>query len=175
MLITPEPFADRRGFFMELYNRRDFAAAGVACAFVQDNESVSGRGVLRGLHYQIAPMEQAKLVRVAGGEIFDVVVDLRTGSPTFGQWLGETLSAENRKMLFVPAGFAHGYAALTTLARVQYKVSQFYSPAHERGLLWNDPAIGVRWPELGGFTISDRDRAHPGFAASFQGPGARRS
>ena len=165
-LLEPGVFGDRRGFFMETYNRRDFAAAGIACAFVQDNHTLSTRHVLRGLHYQLR-QPQAKLLRVIRGEMFDVAVDIRRGSPCFGCWAGARLSAENRRMMYVPAGFAHGFCVLSDEAEVLYKCSDFYAPADERGVAWNDPRIDVAWPLAGGAapTLSDRDRALPLLAA----------
>ncbi len=147
-VLEPIVHGDSRGFFMETYNRRVFQDLGITCDFVQDNFSRSGRGVLRGLHYQIR-QAQAKLVRVTAGEVFDVAVDVRRGSPTFGRWIGETLSAENRRMLFVPAGFAHGFYVLSDGAEFAYKCSDYYSPADERGILWNDPEVDIRWPLRG--------------------------
>lgn len=144
-LLEPVVYGDSRGFFMETYNRNVFHDLGIRCDFVQDNFSRSGRGVLRGLHYQIRHT-QAKLVRVAVGEVFDVAVDVRRGSPTFGRWVGEILSAENRRMLFIPAGFAHGFYVLSEFAEFTYKCSDYYSPADERGMIWNDPDVAIGWP-----------------------------
>ena len=164
-LIEPRAFEDARGFFAEVYRADLFARHGIAAAFVQDNHSSSARGTLRGLHYQIAPAEQGKLVRVIVGEVFDVAVDIRPGSPTFGKWHGETLSAANRKMLFVPAGFAHGFLVTSERAEVVYKTTEYYAPELERGIPWNDPVIGVVWPKLGcDFALSERDRRWPCFA-----------
>ena len=149
LVIEPAVFGDARGFFFESWNRRALAQlVGHDVDFVQDNHSASARGVLRGLHYQVK-QAQGKLVRVAVGEVFDVVVDLRRSSPTFGHWVGERLSAENHRMLWVPAGFAHGFLALSESAEFLYKTTDYYAPEHERTLLWNDPAVGVEWP-LGG-------------------------
>lgn len=145
--VEPRCFHDARGFFTESFNARDFAAAtGLDVRFVQDSHSGSERGVLRGLHLQSDPMAQGKLVRVTIGEVFDVAVDLRSGSPTFGRWVGETLSAENGRQLWIPAGFAHGYLVLSDRAEFQYKVTAYYSPVHERVLAWDDPTVGVKWP-----------------------------
>ena len=144
-VLEPIVHGDARGFFMETYNRRVFQDLGITCDFVQDNFSRSSRGVLRGLHYQIRHA-QAKLVRVISGEVFDVAVDVRRGSPTFGRWVGETLSAENRRMFFIPAGFAHGFYVQSDFAEFAYKCSDYYSPADERGIVWNDPDVGIRWP-----------------------------
>ena len=144
-LILPRVFGDDRGFFMESWNARAFAAAGLDATFVQDNHSRSRRGVLRGLHYQIEHA-QGKLVRVVAGEVFDVVVDLRRGSPTFGRSVGLTLSAQNRRMLWVPPGFAHGFLAVSEYAEFLYRTTDYWYPEHERTLLWNDPALGIEWP-----------------------------
>ena len=145
LLIEPKVFGDDRGFFFESFNRQGFAqATGFDIDFVQDNHSKSSKGVLRGLHYQIQ-QPQHKLVRVIAGEVFDVAVDIRKGSPTFGQWIGEILSGENKKQLWVPAGFAHGFVTLSASAELLYKVTDYYSPAHERCIAWNDPAIGIEW------------------------------
>ena len=144
-VIEPRVFGDDRGFFLESYNARAFEDAGLAATFVQDNHSGSRRGVLRGLHYQVEHA-QGKLVRVAVGEVFDVVVDLRRSSPTFGRSLGMTLSAQNRLMLWVPAGFAHGFLTMSDHAEFLYKTTDYWFPEHERTLLWNDPALGVEWP-----------------------------
>jgi len=156
-MIAPGVFGDDRGFFFESYNRRSMAELGIDFDFVQDNHSRSGRGVLRGLHYQIR-QPQGKLVRVVAGEIFDVAVDVRRSSPTFGQWVGMTLSAENKRMAWVPPGFAHGFYVLSETAEVLYKASDYYAPQHERSLLWNDPALGIEWPLSGEPLLSDKDR-----------------
>ncbi|TMI82349.1 MAG: dTDP-4-dehydrorhamnose 3,5-epimerase [Bacillati bacterium ANGP1] len=146
VLIQPAAFPDHRGFFMEMYKHSEFAAHGIDDPFVQDNYSHSVRGVLRGLHFQLHPQAQQKLVGVIRGEIFDVAVDIRAGSPTYGRWVGVTLSAENRRLLYVPAGFAHGFCALSDEADVVYKVTAEYAPDLDGGILWNDPALGIRWP-----------------------------
>jgi dTDP-4-dehydrorhamnose 3,5-epimerase len=146
LLVEAQTFDDNRGFFVETYKRSDFAAHGIADAFVQCNRSHSVRGVLRGLHYQIHPRAQAKLVSVLQGEIFDVAVDIRHGSPTYGRWVGERLSGQNGRMLYVPVGFAHGFCALSDRADVLYMVTDEYAPECDRGLLWNDPDIGIDWP-----------------------------
>ncbi len=148
-LIEPLLHGDERGYFMETYNQRDFAQAGLDMTFVQDNESMSLRGVLRGLHFQ-KEHPQGKLVRALQGSVFDVVVDLRQGSSTYGQWYGTILSDENRRQLYVGPGFAHGYLTLTEKAVFAYKVTDFYHPGDEGGIAWNDPAIGVRWPGVQG-------------------------
>ncbi len=146
LVLEPKVFGDARGFFFESFNARDFAqATGLQVDFVQDNHSKSARGVLRGLHYQIAHA-QGKLVRVVQGEVFDVAVDLRRSSPTFGQWIGVHLSADNQKQLWVPPGFAHGFVVLTESAEFLYKTTDYWYAEHERSLLWNDPAIGISWP-----------------------------
>jgi len=160
-LLEPRGFADPRGFFMETYNQREFARLGIHTPFVQDNHSLSQRGVLRGLHYQIRHA-QAKLVRVIAGEVFDVAADIRRGSPTFGRWTGHVLSAENRRMLFIPEGFAHGFLVLSDTAEFTYKCSDFYSPADERGILWSDPQLAIAWPIPAGAeaVLSPKDLAY---------------
>lgn len=146
ILLEPRVFGDDRGFFFESYNARSFAeATGLTVDFVQDNHSKSARNVLRGLHYQIQN-PQGKLVRVVQGEVFDVAVDIRKSSPTFGQWAGALLSAENKRQLWIPPGFAHGFVTLSDSAEFLYKTTDYYNPAHERCILWNDPAIGIQWP-----------------------------
>lgn len=145
VLIKPKVFDDPRGFFMETYREDRFTVNGISQQFVQENHSASGRGVLRGLHYQIR-QTQGKLVRVISGEIFDVAVDIRRSSSTFGQWVGIILSAENKHQLWVPGGFAHGFYVLSERAEVVYKVTDYYAPEWERSILWNDPKIGVKWP-----------------------------
>lgn len=157
-VITPEVFGDQRGYFMETYQYNDFKEAGVDVVFVQDNQSASKKGVLRGLHFQINH-PQDKLVRVIKGEVFDVAVDLRKGSKTFGKWYGVRLSEENKKQFFIPKGFAHGFLVLSDYAEFCYKCSDFYHPGDEGGLMYNDPAIGVEWPEIETMelTFSERD------------------
>jgi dTDP-4-dehydrorhamnose 3,5-epimerase len=161
LLVTPQVFADDRGFFLESYNRRNFNSIGISCEFVQDNHSRSTKGVLRGLHFQ-KQFPQDKLVRVIRGEVFDVAVDIRVGSPRFGNYVGVFLTAEDKRMLFVPKGFAHGFLVLSDTAEFMYKVSDFYNPADEGGIVWNDPDIGIEWPfaEYGieTPTLSKRDR-----------------
>lgn len=152
VLLEPKVFGDERGFFYESFNQQSFAAAiGRNVHFVQDNHSCSAKGVLRGLHYQLQ-QPQGKLVRVVAGEVFDVAVDLRQSSATFGQWVGELLSAENKRQLWVPEGFAHGFLVLSETAEFLYKTTDYYAPQHERCLLWNDPALAIDWPleRLGG-------------------------
>lgn len=157
-LLEPKVFGDERGFFLESWNRRSFAALGLDIDFVQDNHSRSQRGVLRGLHYQ-NPKPQGKLVRVVAGAVFDVAVDLRKSSPSFGQWYGIELNAANKRMLWLPEGIAHGFLCLED-AEFLYKCAGYYEPAHQHSLLWNDPAIGIEWP-LDGIEplLSDKDRA----------------
>ena len=147
ILIVPKVFGDSRGFFMETYRTDLFVEAGVPYNFVQDNHSGSQRGTLRGLHYQIRHA-QGKLVRTVVGEVFDVAVDIRLGSPTFGQWVGEMLSAENRHQLWVPPGFAHGFYVISEWAELAYKATDYYAPEWERSILWSDPTIGIKWPLL---------------------------
>jgi dTDP-4-dehydrorhamnose 3,5-epimerase len=144
-MIEPDVFGDDRGFFMESYNVRTFAQLGINHTFVQDNHSRSRQGVVRGLHYQLG-QPQAKLVSVTVGEVYDVAVDVRTGSKTFGQWAAVTLSAENKHMFFVPEGFAHGFCVISAFAEFAYKCSDFYAPAEERGIIWNDPELAIPWP-----------------------------
>lgn len=158
ILIEPSVFGDARGFFLESWNRRSFAEHGLNLDFVQDNHSRSGHGVLRGLHYQIQ-QPQGKLVRVVNGEVFDVAVDLRRSSPTFGQWVGATLSAENHRLLWVPPGFAHGFCVLSEHADFLYKATDYYAAAHERTVLWNDPDIAIRWPLQGEPMLAPKDAA----------------
>lgn len=158
LLIEPRVFGDERGFFFESFNRAAFeAATGLHPDFVQDNHSMSARGVLRGLHYQLAPRAQGKLVRVVRGEVFDVAVDIRPASPTFGRWAGLRLSGENKRQLWIPAGFAHGFVVLSEQAEFLYKTTDYYSPAHERCIAWNDPEIGIEWPIEGMPTLSAKD------------------
>lgn len=144
-IITPTVFGDERGYFMETYNYQDFKEAGLDYVFVQDNQSASKRGVLRGLHFQ-TKHPQDKLVRVISGEVFDVAVDLREGSPTYGQWFGTVLSAENKKQFFIPKHFAHGFLVLSEFAEFTYKCTDFYYADEQGGIAWNDPQIGVEWP-----------------------------
>jgi dTDP-4-dehydrorhamnose 3,5-epimerase len=146
VMIEPRFFQDERGFFMETYKYSEFADFGIHGRFVQDNHSRSRKGVLRGLHYQNPPKAQGKLVRAVAGEILDVAVDIRRGSQAYGRWVGVVLSEENRRMLYIPAGFAHGFLALSDVAEVLYKTSEEYAPEHEAGIIWNDAKIGIRWP-----------------------------
>ncbi len=158
-IIEPRVFGDARGFFLETWNARVFADAGIEAAFVQDNHSRSARGVLRGMHYQLR-QTQGKLVRVVQGAVFDVAVDVRRGSPTFGRWVGEELSEANARMMWVPPGYAHGFLVLSETADFLYKCTDFYAPEHERTLAWDDPAVGIDWP-LGGLVpaVSAKDAA----------------
>lgn len=158
ILIEPRVFGDARGLFFESWNVRDFAAAGIAAEFVQDSHSRSVEGVLRGLHYQIR-QPQGKLIRVAAGEIFDVVVDLRKSSPTCGRYVAARLSAASHQMLWVPPGFAHGFCVLSEYAEILYKQTDYYAPQHERSLLWNDPELAIDWPLAGVPILSDKDKA----------------
>ena len=158
LLVEPRVFGDDRGFFFESYNKRAFAAAGIDATFVQDNHSRSRRGVLRGLHYQLEHA-QGKLLRVASGEVFDVVVDVRRSSPAFGRAMGVTLSSGNRRMLWVPPGFAHGFLALSESVDFLYKTTDYWYPEHERTLLWNDPALAIEWPLAGYPIVNAKDAA----------------
>jgi len=163
-IIRPEPVADSRGFFARVFCRREFEAHGLNPNLVQCNISFNReKGTLRGMHYQVAPHSETKLVRCTNGAIFDVIVDLRSDSLTRRKWLGVELSTENRTMLYVPEGFAHGYLTLTDNTEVFYQVSEFYTPSCERGVRWNDPAFGIRWP-VPPRVISDKDGLHPDFA-----------
>ena len=158
ILLEPNVFGDERGFFFESFNQRQFdTAIGKHAAFVQDNHSRSANNVLRGLHYQIR-QPQGKLVRVVQGEVFDVAVDIRQSSPTFGQWVGETLSAENKRQMWVPEGFAHGFVVLSDTAEFLYKTTDYYAPEHERCIAWDDPALAIQWPLDGKPALSAKDR-----------------
>ena len=160
LMIEPKVFGDERGFFFESYNEHAFrAATGLQLAIVQDNHSKSTKGVLRGLHYQTEPRAQGKLIRVIAGAVFDVVVDIRPNSPTFGRWVAEHLSAENRRQLWIPPGMAHGFLTLSDVAEILYKTTDYYSPEHERCIAWNDPDLAIAWPLDGEPVLSDRDRA----------------
>lgn len=159
MLIEPKVFGDDRGFFYESFNLQAFRkATGLAVDFVQDNHSKSARNVLRGLHYQVV-QPQGKLVRVVQGEVFDVAVDIRKGSKTYGQWVGEILSAENKKQFWIPAGLAHGFVVLSETAEFLYKTTDYYAPAHERCIFWNDPDLAIDWPMAGEPLLSAKDQA----------------
>jgi dTDP-4-dehydrorhamnose 3,5-epimerase len=158
VLFEPKVFGDDRGFFFESFNDAQFSAAvGKEVTFVQDNHSRLVKNVLRGLHYQIQ-QPQGKLVRVVAGEVFDVVVDIRKSSPSFGQWVGEVLSAENKRQLWVPEGFAHGFVVLSEFAEFLYKTTDYYAPAHERCIAWNDPALDIKWPVSGEPALSGKDQ-----------------
>ncbi len=171
LVIEPKVFGDARGFFYESFNGKRFdEAVGRHVEFVQDNHSRSAKGVLRGLHYQIA-QTQGKLVRCVRGAVFDVAVDIRRSSPTFGKWVGVELSEENHRQLWVPEGFAHGFLVLSETADFLYKTTDYYAPAHERGIRWNDAGLGIQWPELDvPFTLSDKDRSAPVLADAEQFP-----
>ena len=165
-VITPKVFGDERGYFMETYNQDDFVKAGITNTFVQDNQSSSTRGVLRGMHFQ-NNFPQAKLVRCLKGEVYDVAVDLRPGSETFGKWFGVTLSEENKKMFFIPRGFAHGFLVLSDVAEFAYKCDDLYHPGDDGGLRFDDPEIGIVWPDSvseAELNINDRDRNWPLFS-----------
>jgi dTDP-4-dehydrorhamnose 3,5-epimerase len=157
-IIEPKVFGDERGFFMETWNERVFREAGIDATFVQDNHSRSVRNTLRGLHYQLPPHAQGKLVRVTVGEVFDVAVDIRKSSPTFGQWVGEYLSAENRRQLWIPPGFAHGFLVTSDVAEFQYKCTSFYAPEYEGCIRWNDPELAIEWLLSSEPLLSDKDR-----------------
>lgn len=165
LVIEPRVFRDERGLFMEMWHRRRFAEHGLDWDFVQDNHSRSVRGTLRGLHYQVG-RPQGKLVRVTVGEVFDVAVDLRRGSPTFGEWVGQRLSADNRLMIWIPPGFAHGFYVTSELAECEYKCTDYYSPEHERTVRWDDPALGIEWPLCGPVILSEKDRGAPSLEAA---------
>ena len=164
-IIEPKVFGDNRGYFMETYRKEDFDKAGLKYNFVQDNQSKSKKGVLRGLHYQ-KTFPQAKLVRVISGEVFDVAVDLRKNSPTYGEWVGEILSSENKKMLMIPRGFAHGFMVLSETAEFIYKCDEVYHPEDEGGIMWNDPDVGVKWPSDIEPLLSEKDQKHPSLKES---------
>ena len=160
VLFEPKIFGDDRGYFYESFNQRIFEeATGVKCDFVQDNHSKSQVGVLRGLHYQLPPKAQGKLVRVVQGEVFDVAVDVRKSSPTFGKWVGEILSAENKKQMWIPEGFAHGFVTLSETAEFLYKTTDYYAPEYERSILWNDTNIRINWPIQGEPQLAKKDLA----------------
>ncbi|GGG19320.1 dTDP-4-dehydrorhamnose 3,5-epimerase [Paenibacillus aceti] len=163
-IIEPIVHGDHRGFFMESYNEQVMEQLGVKYDFIQDNQSLSAEpGVLRGLHYQLNPKAQTKLIRVLTGAIYDLILDIRKSSPTFGQWVGVILTEYNKRQLLVPKGFAHGFCTLTPNTQVLYKVDEYYSPENDRGILWNDPALGIDWP-VSEPLLSDKDRKHPTLA-----------
>lgn len=164
LIIEPRVFGDERGFFMESFNQRDWEAmTGLKTVFVQDNHSASTRGVLRGLHYQLPPADQGKLVRCVVGEVFDVAVDIRKSSSTFGKWTGVSLSAYNKKQFWIPEGFAHGFLVLSETAEVLYKTNHYYAPEYERTIRWNDPRLAIAWPADLQPQLSDKDAAAPLF------------
>ena len=165
MVIEPKVFGDARGFFFESFNQEAFnAATGTQFQFVQDNHSRSSKGVLRGLHYQLPPHAQGKLVRVVRGAVWDVAVDIRKNSPTFGQWVGETLTEDNHKQLWIPPGFAHGFVVLSDSADFLYKTTNLYAPQSDRGISWNDSDISIQWPDIGmDFLLSAKDLKQPAF------------
>jgi len=169
LLLEPKVFGDSRGFFFESFNQRAFEAAiGGPAHFVQDNHSRSGRGVLRGLHYQVE-QPQGKLVRVVAGAVFDVVADIRPGSPTFGRWVGMELTADNKQQVWIPPGLAHGFLVLSDTAEFLYKTTEFYAPAHERCILWNDPVLNIRWPLAAPPILSGKDAAGLSFTVATAG------
>lgn len=162
-IIETKRYGDARGYFMETYKKSDFDAAGLVYDFVQDNQSSSRRGVLRGLHFQ-KQHPQAKLVRVLSGEVFDVAVDLRRGSETYGKWVGVMLSDENKKQFMIPRGFAHGFVVVSETAEFAYKCDELYHPEDEGGIMWNDPSIGIQWPDVGEIILSEKDKKNPTLA-----------
>lgn len=164
-IIEPTVFGDNRGYFMEIYNEADFKAAGLNYTFVQDNQSSSRKGVLRGLHFQ-KNHPQAKLVRVLKGEVYDVAVDLRKGSETYGKWTGVFLSEENKRQIMVPRGFAHGFVVMSETAEFTYKCDELYHPEDEGGIMWDDPEIGIEWPFEGEIILSEKDKKHPSISES---------
>lgn len=161
ILVKPKIFGDERGFFMESYRKSLFQASGIMPEFIQDNHSKSSKGVLRGLHYQLDPKAQGKLVRCVSGAVFDVAVDIRRGSPTFGKWVGYELSAENKQMLWIPAGFAHGFVTLADNTEFLYKTTGEYAHECDRGIKYDDPVIGIKWPQLDDLLLSDKDQKQP--------------
>jgi dTDP-4-dehydrorhamnose 3,5-epimerase len=166
MVLKPRRFSDPRGYFIETYNEKVFAAAGITTKFVQDNQSLSAaKGTVRGLHFQLPPAAQAKLVRILHGSVYDVAIDLRVGSPTYGQSAAATLTADGGEQIFVPRGFAHGFCTLEPDTVVAYKVDEFYAPASDSGLIWNDPTLAIGWPVAAGEAVlSDKDKTHGRFA-----------
>ena len=162
VILEPKVFGDNRGYFMETYSKKDFDEAGLHYDFVQDNQSKSVKGVLRGLHFQ-KTHPQAKCVRVLEGEVYDVAVDLRKNSPTYGKYVGVILSGENKRIFMIPRGFAHGFLVLSESATFTYKCDDFYHPEDEGGIMWNDPDIGVKWPFTDGIMLSEKDKKHPSF------------
>lgn len=164
-IIDVKAFTDERGYFMETYNDVDFKAAGLNYTFVQDNQSSSKKGVLRGLHFQ-KKHSQAKLVRVLKGEVYDVAVDLRKGSNTYGKWIGVLLTEENKRQILIPRGFAHGFIVMSDYAELVYKCDDFYHPEDEGGIIWNDSGIGIEWPDVDNIILSEKDKTHPSLAES---------
>jgi dTDP-4-dehydrorhamnose 3,5-epimerase len=165
LFLEPRVFSDERGFFLESFNRREFEkATGLKADFVQDNHSRSAKGVLRGLHYQLPPAAQGKLVRCVAGEVFDVTVDIRKSSPTFGKWVGVSLSAENKQQLWIPEGFAHGFWAVSDCAEILYKTTDYYAPEYERCIRWDDPDLGIEWPFAGTPVLSSKDSSGESFS-----------
>lgn len=163
-ILEPEPISDNRGFFARVWDQKEFAERGLTPSFVQANMSFNpAAGTLRGMHYQASPHEEAKIIRCTRGSFYDAIIDLRSNSPTYMQWLGVELTADNRLALFVPEGFAHGYQTLEENSEAFYQVSEFYTPGAERGIRWDDPAFGIEWPEVPSRTISDKDRSWPDF------------
>ncbi|EKS6730645.1 dTDP-4-dehydrorhamnose 3,5-epimerase [Enterobacter mori] len=164
LIFEPKVFGDDRGFFFESFSQKIFEeAVGRKVEFVQDNHSKSSKGVLRGLHYQLEPYAQGKLVRCVAGEVFDVAVDIRKFSPTFGKWVGVNLSAENKRQLWIPEGFAHGFLVLSDMAEFVYKTTNYYAPESDRGLRWDDADLGIKWPLSVEPILSEKDKQHPGF------------
>ncbi len=162
LIFEPNVFGDERGFFFESYNHKVFEQAiGRKIEFVQDNHSKSSKGVLRGLHYQLPPHAQGKLVRCVEGEVFDVAVDIRQSSPTFGQWVGVSLSAQNKRQIWIPEGFAHGFLVVSETAECLYKTTNYYAPEFDRGIRWDDPTVGINWPLEGEFNLSGKDKVQP--------------
>ena len=174
LVIAPRVLSDSRGFFMEIYKRSEFAAMGIGETFLQENHSSSARGVLRGLHFQRPPYAQSKLIRVVSGKIFDVAVDMRPGGPTGGRWVGVDLSVDDRKMMYIPSWCAHGFCVLSDSAEVVYHTSAEYSPEHEAGIMWNDPALGIEWP-LADPIVSDRDAQWPPMDLALRAGGTERA
>ena len=160
-IVEPDRFGDARGWFCETYNAERYKKAGITADFVQDNESFSSKGVVRGLHWQAEPYSQAKLVHVINGAVWDVAVDIRKGSPTYGKHVAEILSSENRRQLYIPRGFAHGFVVMSDYAEFAYKCDDVYHPEDEGGIMWNDPDVGVEWPDVGEIILSEKDKVHP--------------